>query len=62
MAIPEATRSHEVLMVITRADVPVGNRFPGTRRVDKAVASDVDPYVIDVATVDTEKDEIAGRE
>ena len=47
-------------MVITRADVPVGNRCPGTRRVDKAVASDVDPYVIDVATADTEKDEIAG--
>ena len=49
-------------MVITRADVPVGNRSPGTRRVDEAVATDVDPYVIDVATVDTEKNEIAGRE
>ena len=49
-------------MVITGADVPVGNRSPGTRRVDKAVASDVDPYVIDVATADAEKDEIAGRE
>jgi hypothetical protein len=49
-------------MVITRGDVPVGNRSPGARRVDEAVASDVDPYVIDVATADTEKDEIAGRE
>jgi hypothetical protein len=49
-------------MVITRPDVPVGNRSPGTRCVDEAVASDVDPYVIDLATMDTEKDEIAGRE
>jgi len=49
-------------MVITRVDVPVGNRSPGTRRVDEAVASDVDTYVIDVATADTEKNEIAGRE
>jgi hypothetical protein len=49
-------------MVITRADVPIGNRSPGARRVDEAVVSDVDPYVIDVATADTEEDEIAGRE
>jgi len=49
-------------MVITGADVPVGDRPPGTRRMNEAVASDVDPYVIDLATMDTEKDEIAGRE
>jgi hypothetical protein len=49
-------------MVITRADVPVGNRSPRARRVDKAVTSHVDPHVIDVATADTEKDEIARRE
>ena len=49
-------------MVITRTDVPVGNRSSGARRVDKAVTSDVDPHVIDVATTDTEKDEVAGRE
>jgi hypothetical protein len=49
-------------MVITRADVPVRNRSPGARRVDEAVTSDVDPDVIDVATADTEKDEIARRE
>jgi hypothetical protein len=60
VAIPEATRSHEVLMVITGADVPVGNRSARPRRVDKAITSNVDPDVIDVSTVDTEKDEIAG--
>lgn len=62
LAIPEATRSHEVLTVIACADVPVGNGSPGARRVDEAVTSDIDPDVIDVAAADTEKDEIAGRE
>lgn len=30
--------------------------------MDEAVASDVNPYVIDVATADAEKDEITGGE
>ena len=47
-------------MVITGANVPVGNRSARPGCVDEAVSADVDPHVIDVATVDTEKDEIAG--
>jgi hypothetical protein len=60
-AIPEATRPNEVLMVITRAEVPVGNGLAGTRRVDEASTSGINSNVIYVSTVDAEEDEIAGR-
>ena len=59
-AVPETPRAREVLMVISIAQAPVRDPLTGTRRVDKATVPRVDPHVIDVATVDTEEDEIAG--
>jgi hypothetical protein len=59
---PEASGPHEVLMVITRGQIPVGDGLAGTRRVDKAPTARVDPNVIHVPTVDTEEDEIARGE
>jgi hypothetical protein len=58
VAVPEATRSHKVLMVKAGAEVPVRDRRPRARRMDEAPATSVDPDVIYVATVDAEKDEI----
>ncbi len=49
-------------MVITGTNVPIGNRLSRAWRVNEAAASDVDSYVIDVATMDAEKDEVAGGE
>ena len=60
VAVPEATCSSEVLMVITRAEVPVGNGLAGMRRMDEASAAGIDPNVIYVPTVDAEENEIAG--
>jgi hypothetical protein len=62
VTIPEASGPHEVLMVITRGQIPVRDGLAGTRSVDKAPTSRVDPYVIHVPTVDTEEDEIARGE
>ena len=60
VAVPEATCSSEVLMVITRAEVAVGDGLAGTRRMDEASAAGIDPNVIYVPTVDAEENEIAG--
>ena len=60
--IPEASSPHEVLMVITRGQIPVRDGLAGTRGVYKAPTSRVDPNVIHVSTVDTEEDEIARGE
>ena len=48
-------------MVITGTNVPVGNRSSRARRVNEAIASDVDSHVIDVSAVDTEEHEVSGR-
>ena len=58
---PEPARAHEVLMVITGAEISVRHHPAGTRRMHEATASCIDSHVIDVAAVDTEKNQVARR-
>ena len=60
VAVPETTRPSEVLMVITGAEVPVGDGLAGTRCMDEASTAGIDSDVIYVPTVDAEEDKIAG--
>jgi hypothetical protein len=48
-------------MVITRSQIPIRDRLARTRRVNEAAATCIDPHVVDVKTVDTEKHQVAGR-
>jgi hypothetical protein len=61
-AAPEATRAGEVLMVITGGEIAVRHYLAGTRRMNEATVSCIDSHVIDVATMDTEEDQIARRQ
>ena len=61
-AAPEATRAGEVLVIITRREIAVRHHLAGTRRMNEATVSCIDSHVIDVATVDTEEDQVARRQ
>ena len=57
--LPEAAGAREVARVIAVAEIGIGHRTSGTRRVHEAAVTRVNADVIDVFRVDAEEDQIA---
>ena len=57
---PEAARRDEVLMVIRVAEIPVRDGLSGTRGMNEAPSTCINPHVIHVPAVDAEEHQVAG--
>ena len=58
---PETTGPDEVLMVITASEISVGHGLTRARRMDEAATACIDSHMVDVETVDTEKNQVTRR-
>src|SRR5215469_9797970 len=56
--VPETSGAREVPTIETMAQIAVGNRMPGARRVNEATVSRIDTDVIDAMPADAEEHQV----